>query len=93
MMVGDILPVIPRTICFISENSAFRNIKLIEAFLKHDTVIDLTAGQFQYQRIAQSIYYCVDFGGSSSTTNANTLFTIAIFIPFFAPALARCALI
>lgn len=93
IMIGNIFPIIPGTVCFVSENGTSWNIELVKAFPEHRSVIDLSAGQFQYQRITQSIYDCVDFGGSSSTTNANALFTIAIFIPFFAPVLARCALI
>lgn len=55
--------------------------------------MDLSACQHENTRIAQSIYDCMDFGGSSSTTNTNRLVLGVVHVPFFAPALALCALI
>ncbi len=93
VMFIDIFPVMHGSIGFIRQNSTSGNLQLIQAFLQHYSIMHLSAGQFQHKRIPQPIHYCMDFGGSSSSTDPNTLMIIMSRSPFFAPALARCALI
>ena len=93
VMFNDVFPVIQGAVGFIRQNSTSGNLQLIQAFLQHYSIMHLSAGQFQHKRIPQPIHYCMDFGGSSYSTDPNTLMIIMSRSPFFAPALARCALI
>ena len=45
--------------------------------------MNLTAGQHENAGVSEPVYDCVDFGGSSSTTNTNRLAWSVVYIPFF----------
>ena len=82
VMFNDVFPVIQGAVGFIRQNSASGNLQLIKAFLQHYSIVHLSTGQFQHKRIPQSIYYCMDFGGSSFSTDPNTLMIIMSRILF-----------
>lgn len=69
VMVRDVFTVFPWTIDLVSKNSTAGNIELFKTFLHHDSVMYLSTGEFQHQRVAESIHYRVDFGGSSPSVS------------------------
>ena len=91
--VRDVFTVFPRTIGFVSKNSTAGNIELFKTILHHDSIMYLSTGEFQYQRVAESIHYRVGFGRSSPSADSDMLMIIISRSPFFAPALDRCAFI
>lgn len=82
VMVSGIFTVFPRAIGFVGKNSTAGNIELFKAFLHHDSVMYLSSGEFQHQRITESIHYRVDFGGSSPSADSNMLMIIISRSPF-----------
>ena len=90
--VSKILPIVFSSIRFITKYETSFDFKLIQYRLHHLTIVTFAASQHQYKRISQSIDYCMYFSGSSPATNANMLILASVHIPFFATALARCAL-
>ena len=76
-----------------NKNRTAGNIELFKTILHHDSIMYLSTGELQYQRVAESIHYRMDFGRSSPSADSDMLMIIISRSPFFAPALDRCAFI
>lgn len=60
IMIRDVFTVFPWAIGFVGKNGTAGNIERFKTFLHHDSIMHLSSGEFQHQRVAESIHYRVD---------------------------------
>ena len=92
ILLLDIIQNFGCSVCLVRKNSAVGNVDVAQNINSNSGIMYVPACQLNVNRIAKTIYNCMNLGRFSTATGSNKLVVLAVYSPFLAPALWGCAL-